>query len=405
MYNYTANGACQDGGPGSVSSICTFGTDCTDCGRRYMDPPSPPSAPTAWWLELECPAGTAHLPEASLAALQIASSAAAQDAALTESGVTFPPYCKLCEAGTASVIVNAGGLRECRACTIGKVQPFRGRSDCLTCPDNGVSCVERDRMYVRPGYYLPLANHSRTASSLSNVSSFSEYSGLGGRHVLEPWVCPQRKACMHAIADGSTANYARPWPQVAGDASCAPGHHGPLCGGCDVGYYRGRNKCSLCPNAAESAAAASKSIAGLVVLGLIVIIALGTSIYYLHSAVAQRGLLWTQSKRRFARRLSRFVLRMVTLIPARKAATLCKSLISYGQILMIFPRFLRVAWPQVFRDFVSLFECVSARARALNCRCPCRCPCAHIFDVRLLPLESAACSRLMSSTSSRRSAP
>ena len=42
------NGACQDGGPGSLYALygtpaqCDPGTDCTDCGRRYMSPPSPP---------------------------------------------------------------------------------------------------------------------------------------------------------------------------------------------------------------------------------------------------------------------------------------------------------------------------------------------------------------------------
>jgi len=28
------DGECDDGGPGSVSSLCTLGTDCTDCGPR-----------------------------------------------------------------------------------------------------------------------------------------------------------------------------------------------------------------------------------------------------------------------------------------------------------------------------------------------------------------------------------
>ncbi|XP_002738707.1 uncharacterized protein LOC100376127 [Saccoglossus kowalevskii] len=29
------NGVCDDGGEGSVSSMCPFGMDCTDCGIRY----------------------------------------------------------------------------------------------------------------------------------------------------------------------------------------------------------------------------------------------------------------------------------------------------------------------------------------------------------------------------------
>ena len=35
-------GTCQDGGVGSISAACPFGTDCADCGPRYMFPPFPP---------------------------------------------------------------------------------------------------------------------------------------------------------------------------------------------------------------------------------------------------------------------------------------------------------------------------------------------------------------------------
>ena len=31
---YTRDGECDDGGYGSVSSVCAFGTDCADCGMR-----------------------------------------------------------------------------------------------------------------------------------------------------------------------------------------------------------------------------------------------------------------------------------------------------------------------------------------------------------------------------------
>ena len=47
-----SNALCQDSGPGSTtdlhgsSALCAFGTDCTDCGPRFMWPPSPP--PPLW---------------------------------------------------------------------------------------------------------------------------------------------------------------------------------------------------------------------------------------------------------------------------------------------------------------------------------------------------------------------
>ena len=37
---YTSDQDCDDGGPGSEYSICSFGNDCIDCGVRYL--PSPP---------------------------------------------------------------------------------------------------------------------------------------------------------------------------------------------------------------------------------------------------------------------------------------------------------------------------------------------------------------------------
>lgn len=40
---YRNNGYCEDGYDNSVSSACTYGTDCTDCGyRNNFPPPSPP---------------------------------------------------------------------------------------------------------------------------------------------------------------------------------------------------------------------------------------------------------------------------------------------------------------------------------------------------------------------------
>lgn len=51
-----SNGVCQDGEGGSLGDACKAGTDCEDCGPRFMHPPSPPPvlaspSPTscAWW--------------------------------------------------------------------------------------------------------------------------------------------------------------------------------------------------------------------------------------------------------------------------------------------------------------------------------------------------------------------
>ena len=44
--NRTANGLCQDGGPGSAGADCPFGSDCSDCGPRTMAPPPSPRGPS-----------------------------------------------------------------------------------------------------------------------------------------------------------------------------------------------------------------------------------------------------------------------------------------------------------------------------------------------------------------------
>jgi len=41
MGEYATNGECNDGGYGSVNSVCAFGTDCSDCGMRPKGTPIP----------------------------------------------------------------------------------------------------------------------------------------------------------------------------------------------------------------------------------------------------------------------------------------------------------------------------------------------------------------------------
>ena len=43
--NYSTDGECDDGGPGSRFPICAYGTDCKDCGPRPVLSPPPPAPP------------------------------------------------------------------------------------------------------------------------------------------------------------------------------------------------------------------------------------------------------------------------------------------------------------------------------------------------------------------------
>ena len=39
------DGQCDDGGPGNVYNFCSLGTDCRDCGPRFLSSPAPPPPP------------------------------------------------------------------------------------------------------------------------------------------------------------------------------------------------------------------------------------------------------------------------------------------------------------------------------------------------------------------------
>ena len=43
---YAGDGECDDGGPGSLNSLCPFGSDCADCGVRTGSAPAPTPTPT-----------------------------------------------------------------------------------------------------------------------------------------------------------------------------------------------------------------------------------------------------------------------------------------------------------------------------------------------------------------------
>ena len=43
---FFGDGECDDGGPDSSWSSCDLGTDCMDCGGRFVPPPAPPTPPS-----------------------------------------------------------------------------------------------------------------------------------------------------------------------------------------------------------------------------------------------------------------------------------------------------------------------------------------------------------------------
>jgi hypothetical protein len=63
---YASDGACDDGGPGSEYSACTYGTDCTDCGPRDPDVACPcdtgVGCQTGCACDSDCTGGQFHDP-------------------------------------------------------------------------------------------------------------------------------------------------------------------------------------------------------------------------------------------------------------------------------------------------------------------------------------------------------
>jgi len=110
------------------------------------------------------------------------------------------------------------GLRSCKACTPGMMQPSEGQMQCLPCPSEGVDCTVQDAVSVSLGWYRSWEGNLSTAPNSTDD--------------LQPYRCPDRDACL----GGASRN----------DSSCERGHGGPLCGVCQDGYYRRSGKCNTC---------------------------------------------------------------------------------------------------------------------------------------------------------------
>lgn len=53
---YANDGECDDGGPGSLNNLCDYGSDCGDCGPRDLGHPAPmPPHPAPMVCESYCP--------------------------------------------------------------------------------------------------------------------------------------------------------------------------------------------------------------------------------------------------------------------------------------------------------------------------------------------------------------
>ena len=100
------DGICQDGGWEAFSSMCDFGTDCSDCGSRLLldPPPSPPPLPPGATIELVSAKEVTLVLKAAGTVEGYEAKADAIKASLRQELRCFPPACML------TVTVEAGSV-------------------------------------------------------------------------------------------------------------------------------------------------------------------------------------------------------------------------------------------------------------------------------------------------------
>ena len=143
--------------------------------------------------------------------------------------------------------------QECRPCEPGKMQPAAGQMSCFDCLKandgqggitNGVDCGVRDAILVRRGYYTSELLGERTAI----------------------YRCPWEDVCLG---------------EVAGNASCALGHEGPLCGTCQPNFYRASRECKSCGDTAGGGQTSRAVVESYVLSSLVLVVGTLIAVSYL----------------------------------------------------------------------------------------------------------------------------
>jgi hypothetical protein len=216
---------------------------------------------------------------------------------------------------------------------------------CVGCPAEGLVCEDAATINVAPGFYRP-----------------------------DDWWVPSRCAKMHSCLGGVSS----------GNASCAEGTQGPLCGQCMPQWHMGIRGCEECT---------AKGIIGVGVILLVLVLTLGSwgLCAYLRAHLPPPGEHTTSldavaDSREVSRKPSdksipsdsstaqekregacthrtpcsggEWLRRWRSLPPSmwRQTMTICKIFIAYLQILDVFPYFQTVAWPSVFLSFLKALD-------------------------------------------------
>jgi len=306
-------------------------------------PPSmpPPSAPPPPWYVHTCDRGYEHL--------------------------QYPSgSCRACEPGSyqSEVIVSVAtgtasgigqrGWQSCVECNEGSLQPLAAQATCLPCPAQGINCARQAHVDVLPSWYRRTPLHWN-----ESIVAFR---------------CPMTSTCLGGEQPG---NY-----------SCARGSTGALCGICEDGYRKGRERCEICAEDVESVAVVFSSVYFLVVLGVLACAVVyictwrGRTAYVRVSTAADAAADGDDDDEMgggsgggarcrsclMGRRLNRvgWLLRRHSTI----VATYAKIVVGFSQCLGAFRSFTRVHLPEPFATFISWLDVLNIDfAQILSIEC------------------------------------
>ena len=306
-------------------------------------PPSmpPPSSPPPPWYAHSCSSGYEHL--------------------------QYPSgSCRACEPGSyqSEVVVSVAtgtvsgigqrGWQSCVDCNEGSLQPSAAQANCLPCPAQGINCARQAHVDVLPSWYRRTPLHWN-----ESIVAFR---------------CPLTSTCLGGEQPG---NY-----------SCARGSTGALCGICEDGYRKGRERCEICAEDVESVAVVFSSVYFLVVLGV-----LACAVVYICTWRGQTAYVRVSTADAAAdgddddddmgggsdggarcrsclmgRRLNRvgWLLRRHSTI----VATYAKIVVGFCQCLGAFRSFTRVHWSEPFATFISWMDVLNIDfAQILSIEC------------------------------------
>ena len=251
----------------------------------------------------------------------------------------------------------ANGLSKCEDCSPGTIQWRANQSQCVQCPPEGVNCDFNSQVHVLNGFFRPASNESW------NHESFGldplTHTAWSVEVLATPVRCPMPGAC-----EGGT---------IPGEASCAVGHEGPLCGVCTrPQYFHGAFRCQLCPQwsqrAGANVVAAARSV-GTVLIMVIVMLLVAVAVFRAFSAVpfyeqgqAVQSASGATSVGERDGGLCAWLCHTASLVwlEAYRArvtiATLIKIMIGYIQVTAAFESFQQVQWPPLFASLLRALQ-------------------------------------------------